>query len=421
MSAGPSIVITGTGVVCPLGIGRAAVVESLAAARGGIRPISEFDVSELRAKVAGIIEGFNPLEYVRPRKSLKVMARDSQLALAAAELARNDAGLAPGVVDPERFGVVLGAEVIRNALEDVAIPFQASTKDGEYDFANWGEHGIRSCFPLSMLKLLPNMPACHVSIAHDARGPNNTICMREASGLSALNEARLALERGWVDVMLAGATSSRVNAYDLLRYQLGEEMSACDDADRASRPFDVDRDGQVLGEGAALLMLERREFAARRGANVLAELRGCGAAHETVPPGAPISGRAIRTAVGRALNDARLTSADIGFVSAHGLATRAGDLAEAKALHDVLPDCPVFAPKSYIGNLGGACGAVEAAIAVLSLATGSLPPTLHCDRPDPECPVRVVREPLSTGARPACVVVNYTGAGQAAAAVLSAR
>lgn len=420
MSVRPNIVITGVGVVCPLGIGRAAVAESLAAGRGGIRSIRDFDVSELRSKVAGLIEGFDPLQYVRPRKSLKVMARDSQIALAAAELARHDAGLPPGGVDPERFGVVLGAEVIRNALQDVAIPFGASTKQGVYDFANWGEDGIRSCFPLSMLKLLPNMPACHVSIAHDARGPNNSLCLREASGLSALNEARLALERGWVDVMLAGATSSRVNPYDLLRYQLGEELSACDDPDRACRPFDVDRDGQVLGEGAALLTLERGDFAARRGATVWAELRGCGAASEAVVPGEAIGGASVCAAVERALADADLSPADVGFVSAHGLATRAGDPAEARALRAVLPDCPVFAPKSYLGNLGGACGAVEAAVAVLSLVAGSVPPTLHCDRPDPECPVNVIRSAHSISARPTCVVVNYTGAGQAAAAVFSA-
>jgi 3-oxoacyl-[acyl-carrier-protein] synthase II len=206
----------------------------------------------------------------------------------------------------------------------------------------------------------------------------------------------------------------------LLRYQLGEEVSACDDPDRACRPFDVDRDGQVLGEGAALLTLERSEFAARRGANVLAELRGFGAACETVVPGGTISGAAVRHAVGRALADAQLSPAEIGFISAHGLATGPGDAAEARALGAVLPDCPVFAPKSYFGNLGGACGAVEAAVAVLSLVGGAVPPTLHCDRPDPQCPVNVVRAVRSTTARPTCVVVNYTGAGQAVAAVLAA-
>lgn len=420
MSAGPSIVVTGVGVVCPLGIGRAAVSESLAAGRGGIRPVRDFDVTGLRAKVAGLIEGFDPQQYVRPRKSLKVMARESQITLAAAELARTDAQLPAAGVDPERFGVVCGAEVIRNPLEDVAEPFRGSMEEGEYSFSRWGEGGIRACFPLVMLKLLPNMPACHVSIAHDARGPNNTLCMREASGLSALNEARLALERGWADVMLAGAVSSRVNPYDLLRYQLGEELSACDDPDRACRPFDVDRDGQVLGEGAALLTLERGDFAARRGATVLAELRGFGAACEPVAPGGTIGGAAVRAAVERALADAQLSPADVGFISAHGLATRAGDAAEARALGAVLPDCPVFAPKSYFGNLGGACGAVEAAVAVLALVAGSVPPTLHCDRPDPECPINVIRAVRPTTARPTCVVVNYTGAGQAVAAVFSA-
>lgn len=419
MSLTPSVVVTGIGLVCPLGIGRAAVEQSLDARRTGIRRITEFDTSGLHAHVAGLVEGYDPVQYVRPRKSLKVMARDSQLTLGAADLVRADARLGPDGVDPERFGVIFGADVIRNPITEVADPFRACIEDGEYDFARWGENGIRVCFPLSMLKLLPNMPACHVSISHDARGPNNTVCLREASGLSALTEATRVIERGWADVMMAGAASSRLNPYDLSRFEIGEEVSACDDPDRACRPFDKDRDGQVLGEAAGVLTLERGDFAARRGATILAEVRGCGAASERFVPGTPLTGSSIRAALERALKDAKLAPSDIGFVSAHATGARAGDAAEAKALNAVLPGVPVFAPKSYFGNSGGACGIVEAAVAVLSLARGRVPPTLHCDHVDPACPVNVIRDAPLRSFKPACVVVNYTTAGQAVAVVLS--
>lgn len=415
----PSVVVTGVGLVCPLGIGREAVEQSLEARRTGLRRITEFDTSRLHAKVAGIVEGYDPAQYVRPRKSLKVMARDSQLTLGAADLGRSDAKLGVDAVDPERFGVLFGAEVIRNPIIEVAEPFRACIEDGEYDFARWGDNGLRACFPLSMLKLLPNMPACHVSIAHDARGPNNTICLREASGLSALTEATRVIERGWADVMMAGAASSRLNPYDLARFELAEEVSACDDPDRACRPFDVDRDGQVLGEGAGVLTLERGDFAARRGATILAQVIGCGAASEPVVPGGDLSGSSIRTAIERALADAKLAPIDVGFVSAHGTGARAGDKAEARALNSILPGAPIFAAKSYLGNLGGACGLTEAAIAVLALVRGSVPPVLHCERPDPACPVDLIREAPLTSFAPTCVVVNYTTAGQAVAVVLA--
>ncbi len=419
MNGKATVVITGLGIVGPLGIGREAVCAALDAGRTGLRRIESHDVTGQTAKVAGVVVDFDPLLYVKPRKALKVMARDSQLTIAAASLAREDARLASDGVDPERFGVIMGADVIRNPMIEVAEPFMGSMENGEYDFSRWGQNGMRACFPLVMLKLLPNMPACHVSIAHDARGPNNTICMAEASSLSALGESQRLLERNWADVMLAGGVSSRINPYDLLRSSLGEEFSPCDDPARASRPFDADRDGQVRGEGATILVLERRDFAAKRGAAPLAEIRGWGSAHEHVAPGGSPSGQAVRTAIGKALQDARLSPSDVGFVSAHGLATRHGDLAEAKALRETIPGRPVFAPKSYGGNLGAGCGAIESALAVLALSRGRVPPTLHCDRPDPACGLTILREPLANFP-PTCVVVNYTPVGQAVAMVLAA-
>ncbi|MBL9091348.1 MAG: beta-ketoacyl-[acyl-carrier-protein] synthase family protein [Planctomycetaceae bacterium] len=419
MSADARVVITGLGVVCPIGIGRSEVWENFRAGKSGLSPITSFDTTGLKARVCGEIVGFEPAEYVKPRKALKVMARDAQLTVAAAAMARDDAALPVDSVDPERFGVIFGGEVIRNPLTEVAQPFIGSMENGEYDFARWGTGGLAMCYPLSMLKLLPNMPACHISIGHDARGPNNTICMAEASGLSALGEATRVIQRGQADVMMGAAASSRVNAYDLLRHQLGEEVSSEESPLRACRPFDVDRDGQVRGEGAAVLILESGAHAASRGASPMAAISGWGAAGEPVGAGKTFNGDCIHRAIMKALADAKLTAKDVGFVVAHGLATRAGDRAEARALRESLPGVPVFAAKGYFGCLGTACGTVEAALAAMALAAGELPPTPHCDKPDPECGIDVVHGRPLTSFAGSCVIVSYTPAGQASALVLT--
>ncbi|MGC3967159.1 MAG: beta-ketoacyl-[acyl-carrier-protein] synthase family protein [Pirellulales bacterium] len=418
MNAEASVVITGLGVICPLGIGRAAVWESLLAARSALRPITSFNTAGLVAKVAGEVTDFDPAAYVKPREALKVMARDAQLTVAAAGLAHEDSAFVEGQVDPERFGVIFGGEVIRNPLEEVAAPFRASMLEGVYDFSRWGE-GMNACYPLSMLKLLPNMPACHISIGNDARGPNNSICMAEASGISAIGEATRVVQRGHADQMMAGSASSRINAYDLLRRQLSEEVSPNADSERAGRPFDADRDGQIRGEGAGVLMLESRAHAEGRGAKVYAEVRGWGTAIDPQIAGRAFGGECVKNAILRALADAKLAPSDVGFVVAHGLATRKGDAAEAAALRGALPGVPVVGLKGYMGCLGVACGSVEAALAVLMLDAGHVPPTAHCDKPDAELGLDVVHgKPLTTFA-PACVVVSYTAAGQATAIVLA--
>jgi 3-oxoacyl-[acyl-carrier-protein] synthase II len=422
MSADISVVVTGVGIVCPSGIGREAAWKNLIEGRNAIGPVRSFDPGPLPIRAAGEIEGFDPAQYVKPRKALKVMARDAQLALAAAALARADANLSAEAVDPDRFGVVSGGQIIRNEIQEVAKPFQASTVDGEFHWERWGGEGLAACFPLEMLKLLPNMLGSHVSINQDARGPNNTLCMGEASGLLAAAEAASVIRRGWADWMLAGSASCRINCYDFLRLSIADEVSHAE-PERASRPFDADRDGQVFGEGAGTLMLESRAAAERRGANIRAVLRGAGSAciarHVSQTTGPTPEFEHVRTAVRRALADARMSAAEIGFVSAHGLSTREGDRREAAALRDVLPGVPVFAPKSYFGNLEAGCGSVEASIAVLALEAGRVPATLHYERPDPECPIDVIHGRPLDAFKPACVVVNYTRCGQAAAVVLS--
>lgn len=422
MSAEASVAITGLGVVSPIGLGYQAAWDSLVAGRTGLRRISQFDPAHLRASVAGEVVDFDPAEYVKPRKSLKVMARDAQFTVAAAGMAREHAALGVDDVDPERFGVLFGGGVIRSPLEVVAAPYAACVDDdGVYEFGRWGTDGLAACFPLGMLKLLPNMLACHISIMHDARGPNNTICQGDASGLGALGEALRVVQRGQADVMFAGGAASRLNAYDLLRLQIAEEVSPCDDPLQACRPFDVARDGQLMGEGAAALLLENRKLAERRGAKILAEIIGFGTAGERVASGQAPTGRCIRDAVVRAVADAKLPPEQIGFVVAHGLGTHHGDRVEAEALHAVLPGRPVVGWKGFTGCLGSADGAFGAALAVAALQHGRVPATLHCERPDPDCPIEVVHGAPLENFVPTCVLVNYTSVGQAAAVVLAKR
>ena len=418
MSAAPSIVVTGLGLVCPLGIGRAAVAENLAAGRGGVRRIQSFDTTHLPIKLAGEIEGFDASRFVSPRKALKVMARDAQLAMAAASLACDDARIAAGTVDPERFGALFGGHIIRNPIEEVSLPFRACLENGEFHFDRWGDAGLRACFPLNLLKLLPNMLGSHVSIAHDARGPNNTLCMGDVSGLVAMAEAADVMRRGWVDAMIVGGSCSRINVYDLLRLAVGGEPSTADDPLRGCRPFDVDRGGEVRGEAAAAMIFETRSAAEARGAPCLAEVAGWGSAGGGRADLGARHADPLRRAVRKALAAARIEPRAVGAVFAHGLGTRTGDAAEAQALRDVLPDVPVFAAKGYLGNSEAACGAVEAALAVAALVEGRIAPTLGCDMVDPRCPIPVVRGRPLTSFAPTIVVVGYTGCGQAAAVVL---
>ena len=413
-----SAVITGVGVVSPIGVGRDCFWDSLCAGRSGVGPIRRFDPAALPVEIAAEVQDFDPKPYVKPRKSLKVMARDAQLGVAASTLACQDAGVAGGVVNPERFGVVLGADRIAGSAHDSEATYRACIVDGRFDFSRWATKGMAATFPLSFLKMLPNMVASHISIAHDARGPSNTIHQVGLSSLLAVSEAARVIQRGMADVMIAGGASSQMSPHDWVRHCLGGGLSTSrDDPSTVLRPFDAGRDGQVRGEGAAAFIMESRGHAQARGATILARVLGWASTCEP-HNGGPPRGVGIRRALLLALDEAGLKPSQVGHVNAHGLSAVAEDQIEARAIHACLPDVPVTAPKSYFGNLGAAGGAVEMAASVLSFAGGVVPATLNYRRPDPRCPVRVIRDqPLPT---PHCtaVVVNWTWIGQAVAVVL---
>ncbi len=420
-----SVVVTGVGVVSPIGIGREAFWAGLQNRTSGVRSIST-DTSELSIHVGGEVRDFDPKRYVRPRKSLKVMSREIQFAFTAADLAMADAGLAAGaateatICDPDRLGVVFGSDMIYCELEEVIDAFRAACQpEGRFDFSRWASQAIPQLYPLWLLKYLPNMPACHVAIANDARGPCNAHTLSDASSLSAVAEGFRLIERGAADCVIVGGTGYRLHP-TCLTFRSNQWYSAWrGPPEQAARPFDAGRSGQVPGEGAGALILEAEDHARARGATILARVLAAASRCEPVHDERPPKGAAIRASIVAALAEAQLAPADVGHVNAHGLGTIPHDRAEAQAIRDTLADVPVTAPKSYFGNLGAGSGAVEMVASVLSLERGEVPPTLNYDEPDPECPIQIVRE-AETARSPIALVLGQATTGQALAVVLAA-
>ena len=211
------VVITGIGIASPIGIGNEAVWKSLSEGRSGVRPLTIVDTGGLPVPFGGEVPDFDPKDHVRPRKSLKVMNRDIQLGVAAANQALADAGWETGATDPERFGVVFGCDFLHLDVEEMAPLYQACKSGGTFRFDVWGQLSPRELFPLFLLKYLPNMPACHVAITQDVRGPSNTLCSGEVSSLLAIDEARRVIERDAADIMLCGGTGTRLHPTLLVR------------------------------------------------------------------------------------------------------------------------------------------------------------------------------------------------------------
>ena len=412
------IVITGLGVVSPIGIGKEPFWAALREGHSGIRTVALPDDPDAAAPIGGTVADFDPKQYVRPRKSLKVMSRDIQLGFAAADLACLDGGLRQKPIDPERLGVVFGAGMISCELEELAGTFRGCMNDGVFNFRRWGTAAMAELFPLWMLKYLPNMPACHIGIGQDARGPNNSITLGEVSCLSALAEAVRIVERNQADVIIAGGVDGRIHPATWVRSQvLG--MSWCRDPHTAPRPFDRKRDGRVNGEGAAAYIIETRASAEVRGATPLARILGYGASFAPPMSGQP-QPAAIGRAIGAALGDACLAPGEIGCVVAHACGSVEGDRIEAEAIRAALGDVPVTAPKSFFGHLGAAAGALETAAAVLSIQHELVPPTLNYEQPDPRCPVNVVHDRPAPLAHRTAMVLSHSPQGQAVAVVLAA-
>jgi 3-oxoacyl-[acyl-carrier-protein] synthase II len=413
------VVITGVGIVSPIGIGTEPFWRSLTTGYSGVRRLAAENGCLPPVGIGAEVVGFSPLRYVRPRKSLKVMSRDIQFAFAAAELACQAGAIDERPIPPDRLGIVFGADLIPTELTDLLDVYRACIVDGRFDFTRWGGQARAEIYPLWLLKYLPNMPASHIGIARDARGPSNTLTLGEVSGLAAVCEAVRVIQRGQADAMIAGGASARLNPVVWTRREACQLSRRLDDPAAACRPFDADRDGIVYGEGAGAFLLEERGHAQSRGATAFARVLGHASRFEPRRRGEPLRGDAIREAIRAAIRAAGLAPGDIGHVNAHGASTTEDDRIEALAIRNTLGDVPVMAPKSFFGSLGAGAGVVEMAASVLAFHHGLIPPTLNYERPDPACPIQVIHGQPQPLGRPTALVHNQSPVGQSIAVVIS--
>ena len=418
------VVFTGVGVISPIGIGTDAYWTSLLENRSGLGFLQSLEVFHARRPMGAEIVDFKPKEYFRSKKDvkqIKVMSRDIQLAFAAAMLACSDAGLQTGEtdrnVDPDRLGISFGADLIGLELSELLDAYRAGIQGDQYDFTTWGKAAMEKIFPLWMLKYLPNMPACHIGIAHDARGPNNTLTLQRGASLAAIIESVRLLERGAADVMICGGCGNCINPSFLARAKthrfVDPAANPVDDPSSLPRPFDVDRCGTLPGEGAAVFILETREFAQTRGAKIYAKVQGF--CSRTDPKS---EGIGIQQAIRGALRDADLSPGDLGHVNADGLGTVIEDSLEAKAIHAELGDVPTTSLKGYFGNIGSGAGAVELVGSLLSLRHGLIPPTRNCEQIAPDCPVNVVQHKPQPTKSKAALKLSTSIAGRTYAMVV---
>jgi 3-oxoacyl-[acyl-carrier-protein] synthase II len=400
------VVITGVGLVSPLGNSKEALWERLSSGKSGIGPIQLLPADALHVNFAaeahdftGHVDNFGPLEGEQKksiRKGLKVMCRECQMGVAAAQLALADAALGLGKCDPERSGVVYGSDYMITMPDEFTAGIVDCLDDNRrFHFSRWATLGMAKMNPLWLLKYLPNMPASHIAIYNDLRGPNNSITQREASGNLAVGEAFRVIQRGHADVMVAGATGTRLSPMKAVHASIGEELATAEgDVTRAARPFDRDRRGMVLGEGAGAIVLERLDLAQRRGATIYGEV--VAAASSTVADGdsRPQCQRALANSMRSALREAGISPAQVGHIHAHGIGTRQGDVEEAGAIREVFEThtdkAPVTAAKSYFGNLGAGSGLIELISSALALTHRRLFPVLNYTTPDPHCRLNVV-------------------------------
>lgn len=430
------VVVTGVGVICPLGSTKESLWEGLSLGRSGVTAFDPPMDNALPVRCGaparqftGEIDDFGPLEKETKkaiRKGLKVMCRECQMGIAVAQLALADANLKPGEADPDRSGIAFGADYMLSIPEEFSEGIeQCRDEQGRFQFSRWGKEGMPKMSPLWLLKYLPNMPASHLAIYNDFRGPNNSITLREAAANAALGEAYQIILRGHADRMLVGATGTRLHPMKMLHAIQQEEISAGTDGGdpaAASRPFDRDRRGVVLGEGAGAVMLEELSAAQARGAVIYGEVLGAATSFAAGRHLVAQRDRAMANVLQSVLRGAGCGADDVGHLHAHGLATRTSDIDEARAIREVFGSrkspLPVVAAKGNFGNLGAGSGMVELIGSLLALQNDRLFPVLNFTTPDAECPVSAVRagETISSGS--SFINLSVTPQGQASAALL---
>jgi 3-oxoacyl-[acyl-carrier-protein] synthase II len=421
------VVVTGLGVVAPNGVGKEAFWSSCVGGRSGVGPIRSFDASRHPVKIAAEVPDFDVTAFLpaEHRKSLKIMGRASRFGVSAAVMAVRDSGLEWHHEDPERVGVVMGTGIVPVDMTELApLLARASDESGRLEVVRLGESVLPGLFPLWLLRYLPNMIASHISLVLHTQGPNNTITTACAAGTQAVGEGFRLIGRGDADLVLAGGADSRIDPLLLLAYTaLGAISQAARPPAEVSRPFDGQRDGFVLGEGAGVLLLEELERARQRGALIYAEVLGVGSSFDAYGVTKPDpEARGAARAIEWALREAQVAPQEVDYINAHGTSTRLNDLMETQAVKRVFGEgaraLPLSSIKSMVGHLIGAAGAVEAAALALTLRQGVLPPTINQTHPDPDCDLDYVPNEARDWPVRTAVSTSFGFGGQNAALVM---
>ena len=379
------VVVTGMGVVSPVGIGVDAFWNALLSGKSGVTPITEFDPTDFPVKIAGEVKDFDPVKYVGDKKTVRHMDRNAQFAVAAAKMAAQDAKLDMSVEDPNRVGTIIGTGI-------------GGIKTMEDTVERIEKRGPGKVNPFAVPMMIANMDSGMVSITFGLQGPVLTDVTACASGNNALGRATRMIQWGDADVMFAGGTEAAVAKTPMAGFAAMHALSSREcPPEEASCPFDVRRDGFVLGEGSGVLILEELEHAKKRGAHIYAEVIGYGtngdAYHITAPrPGGELAARCMKNSIA----DAGISPEDIDYINAHGTSTGLNDKNETKAIKEVLGqhayDIVVNSTKSMTGHLLGAAGAIEAVVCVLSIMNNKVHQTLNLQTPDPECDLHYAAE-----------------------------
>ncbi|MFZ5907449.1 MAG: beta-ketoacyl-ACP synthase II [Nitrospirota bacterium] len=371
------VVVTGLGLITPLGIGVQASWDGIIEGRSGIARITQFDASGFATQIAGEVKGFHAEDYIE-LKEIKKMDRFIHFALAAAGMALEDSGLKITGSNAERTGVIVGSGI--GGLHAI-----------EHYHTVLLEKGPKRITPFFIPMLIVNLAAGQISMKFGAKGPNSAVATACATGSHAIGDAFKIIQRGDADIMIAGGTEAVITPLGIGGFNALKALSTRNEApEKASRPFDRDRDGFLMGEGAGVLILESIESALNRGAKVYAELVGYGmtadAYHITSP--SP-QGEGAARCMAMALRDGGVQPSDTNYINAHGTSTKHGDELETQAIKTVFREhayrIPVSSTKSMTGHLLGAAGGVEAILTVLSIFNNLIPPTVNLDNPDPEC------------------------------------
>ncbi|HMB05597.1 MAG TPA: beta-ketoacyl-ACP synthase II [Isosphaeraceae bacterium] len=386
------IVVTGMGMVTPVGRDLESTWSALQEGRSGVGRITLFDASTFPTRIAAEAHGFQLGDYVDDDERWQDHCRNTQFAIAAARMAIDHSGLeTSAALDRSRFGVYLGSGEGQQDFPRFVDLVHRTTRQGRVDTAAFTKYGLRSLHPIKEAEQEPGTPAGHLASLFGARGPNANCLTACAASSQAIGEAVEILRRGDADVMLSGGTHSMIHPFGVTGFNLLTALSTRnDEPERASRPFDRDRDGFILGEGAGMLVLEELEHARARRATIYGEVVGYGSTADAFRiTDSHDEGRGAIACMREALGDARINPEDVDYINAHGTSTAVNDsietLAIKRAFGATAYKIPISSTKSMMGHLIAAAGSVEAIICLLTIRDGVLPPTINLDHPDPDC------------------------------------